>query len=141
MPRDRCGGLHVLPQVQQEVITNQALHVLIVRSLKLGLDHTGILPAPLMLRPMSEHLTAEGLHLALETVRRNWAKQGAVFQGDTNVQATKITESFTFDEQPYRLTIHTDKTLQVMELDGDQSRPVQVPRGLPFPKGLVRNAR
>lgn len=87
---------------------------------------------------MTEHLTAEGLHLALDTVRRNWARQGAVFQGDTATKADHISESFTLDEQPYHLTIHADKTLQVAELDGNQLRPVQVPRGLPFPKGLNR---
>lgn len=94
-----------------------------------------------MLKGMTEHLTAEGLHLALETVRRNWGRQGAVFQGDVTAKPDHLRESFTFDEQPYRLTIHADKTLQVTELDGETARPVQVPRGLPFPKGLSRHAK
>lgn len=87
---------------------------------------------------MSERLTIDGLLLALDTVKGKWAKQGAEFKGDLVQEQGRVSRVFTFDEQPYEVTVFADKSLQVTELGDGQRRPIKVPRGLPFPKGFTR---
>ncbi|MFC3859767.1 hypothetical protein ACFOPQ_03180 [Deinococcus antarcticus] len=88
----------------------------------------------------AEVLTNEGLKLALQTVGDKWKKQGAKFLKDVQYGQADITGLFVFDGVVYELTIKSDKTLHVFEMDGDERRAVPVPVGLPFPKGFVRNA-
>ncbi len=83
-------------------------------------------------------LTTEGLHLALSTLRSKWRRPGAEFTGDVDVQPDRVTQAFTFDEQPYEVTINADRALQVREVDGPRKTDVSIPRGLALPKGLKR---
>lgn len=85
-----------------------------------------------------ERLTDDGLHLALETLKGKWAKQGTAFQGKAVQEQGRVSQVFTFDDVPYEVTVFADKSLQVTELAGGQRRPIKVPHGLPFPKGFIR---
>lgn len=87
---------------------------------------------------MTEVLTSDGLHLALDHLKGKWAKQGAAFQSEVVPEQGRVTQMFTFDDQPYEVTVFADKSLQVSELVGGQRHPVKIPRGLTFPKGFIR---
>lgn len=83
-------------------------------------------------------LTTEGLHLALSTLRSKWRRPGAEFTGDVDVQPDRVTQAFTFDDQPYEVTVFADQTLQVREVDDTRKKEVSIPRGLALPKEFRR---
>lgn len=87
---------------------------------------------------MAESLTADGLLLALETVRVKWERQGAQFAGELAQQEGVVAQPFTFDDQEYEVSVFADKSVQVAEVDGEARRAIRIPRGLPFPKGFRR---
>lgn len=89
-------------------------------------------------QPIQAALTTEGLHLALSTLRSKWRRPGAEFTGDVDIQPDRVTQAFTFDDQPYEVTINADRTLQVREVDGTRKTDVSIPRGLALPKEFRR---
>lgn len=87
---------------------------------------------------MTELLTADGLLLALDTLKGKWGKQGAVFTTSPEPEQGRVVQAFTFDDQTYVVSVYADKSLHVAEVEGAVRRPVSVPRGLTFPKGFLR---
>lgn len=87
----------------------------------------------------TEQLTAAGLLLALEKVRARWSRQGADFQAPPESSPGEVRQAFVFGGQTYQLTILANKALRVSELEDDEHRSVPPPRGLSFPRGLVRH--
>ena len=94
-------------------------------------------------------LTAEGLLLALDTVRAKWGRQGARFVGEISVPIPSepggqpvVCQTFVFDGVRYELFVRADKSLSVMEWTAPEQgelprlQTIRVPRGLPFPKGF-----
>lgn len=76
--------------------------------------------------------------LALGTLKSKWARPGAVLPGESDVQPGRMTQDFTFDDQPYEVTVLADQSLLVTEVNGAHRLPVTMPRGLVLPKGFKR---
>ena len=83
-------------------------------------------------------LTPDDLLLTLETLKAKWVRPGATFTGEADVLPGRVVQGFTFDDQPYEVTVFADRSLLVTELSGARRLPVTIPRGLALPKGFKR---